>query len=722
ASVDSSSCWPPKFCKLDLEFHDGVRMAFTDPRRFGKIQFLDNPSTQVSGCSSVNSTLFPYYYYRAGAVLSVVRSVGMQQTSGTNTCFSTSTHLRRPGNLWLLGLGLRGLVSQLLEAQCWVLLALGWKSSSSSGLVGLLLSSSFSQGWGLFMIELTLLVLNSSTVTTLLGTLSVGLPLLGLSTTLRQACSTALAPHPPRVPMPALPENTTSCLRAPHCCWDTLAASSSNCMAHKAHNADDILGRTGDMAPSESHEPVSKLGFDVIAELPALPEFRARFGAYQKPGSVLRVKALLLDQGFTAGIGNWVADEVLYQARVHPEQLVADMPEPQVGLLLRLPLPPLLLPPPLLPPLQPLLLLLLLLPLTCCILAAGGGGPHRHQGGVPGMDCHMPGCGAGLASAALPLPLPLPLVGSAAGSASVRLLRLAGGGVLGPGSEAAGCVAAWLLRGACGGLRGATTGHHIRPRTGWWTGKRASMCNGKPVEFVTVGSRTSAFVPSLQRIITGTGLSKERPVRAGGRKSKASVEAALEADLAPGQMAAASLQAAVGAAGTTTSSNAKRARGKRLDAALPKTDSNQAERDAADLPGEAAGSMVVKAAGPDVQGPVGKPGIEAGARKRRPGPKPDPGGSEAKTMAVAAAAAVQAEAASAVVAKRVVVTLEGVEGAPAVMAPAPAEDLASQKRRRGGKAFSGAATAALGAKVPRRTTRVTRATAGADDQSVVTRL
>ncbi|KAJ9516644.1 hypothetical protein QJQ45_015186, partial [Haematococcus lacustris] len=74
---------------------------------------------------------------------------------------------------------------------------------------------------------------------------------------------------------------------------------------------------------------------------------------------------------------------------------------------------------------------------------------------------HLPGCGAGLALAALPWALPLPLVGSAAG-----LLRLAGGGVLGPGSEAAGCVAAWLLRGAWGGLRGATTGHHIMPRTG----------------------------------------------------------------------------------------------------------------------------------------------------------------------------------------------------------------------------------------------------------------
>ncbi|GFH21984.1 hypothetical protein HaLaN_19378, partial [Haematococcus lacustris] len=29
--------------------------------------------------------LFPYYYYRAGAVLSVIRSVCMQQASGTNT-------------------------------------------------------------------------------------------------------------------------------------------------------------------------------------------------------------------------------------------------------------------------------------------------------------------------------------------------------------------------------------------------------------------------------------------------------------------------------------------------------------------------------------------------------------------------------------------------------------------------------------------------------------
>jgi len=34
------------------------------------------------------------------------------------------------------------------------------------------------------------------------------------------------------------------------------------------------------------------------------------------------VKALLLDQANLSGVGNWVADEVLYQAKIHPEQSV----------------------------------------------------------------------------------------------------------------------------------------------------------------------------------------------------------------------------------------------------------------------------------------------------------------------------------------------------------------------------------------------------------------
>ncbi|GFH09113.1 hypothetical protein HaLaN_04200 [Haematococcus lacustris] len=83
------------------------------------------------------------------------------------------------------------------------------------------------------------------------------------------------------------------------------------------------------------------------------------------------------------------------------------------------------------------------------------------MGGLSRSRFHLLGCGAGLALALVGW------VGSAACSALVRLLRLADGGVLGPGSEAAAGVASWPLRGACGGLRGATTGHHIRPRTGW---------------------------------------------------------------------------------------------------------------------------------------------------------------------------------------------------------------------------------------------------------------
>lgn len=37
-------------------------------------------------------------------------------------------------------------------------------------------------------------------------------------------------------------------------------------------------------------------------------------------------------QSFTAGVGNWVADECLYQARIHPEQPAASLTAQQVRL------------------------------------------------------------------------------------------------------------------------------------------------------------------------------------------------------------------------------------------------------------------------------------------------------------------------------------------------------------------------------------------------------
>jgi formamidopyrimidine-DNA glycosylase len=37
------------------------------------------------------------------------------------------------------------------------------------------------------------------------------------------------------------------------------------------------------------------------------------------------IKSVLLDQSVVAGIGNWLADDVLYQARIHPERLASEL-------------------------------------------------------------------------------------------------------------------------------------------------------------------------------------------------------------------------------------------------------------------------------------------------------------------------------------------------------------------------------------------------------------
>jgi formamidopyrimidine-DNA glycosylase len=71
----------------------------------------------------------------------------------------------------------------------------------------------------------------------------------------------------------------------------------------------------------------AKQNTDALTELPPLPEFKAALA----PRSRAKLKALLLDQGFLAGIGNWVADEVLYQARLHPEQAAGEMGDEHVA-------------------------------------------------------------------------------------------------------------------------------------------------------------------------------------------------------------------------------------------------------------------------------------------------------------------------------------------------------------------------------------------------------
>lgn len=61
--------------------------------------------------------------------------------------------------------------------------------------------------------------------------------------------------------------------------------------------------------------PLSRLGFDPLHGLPT-----ARAMARRIAGRRVTLKGLLLDQSFAAGVGNWMADEILYQARLDPRR------------------------------------------------------------------------------------------------------------------------------------------------------------------------------------------------------------------------------------------------------------------------------------------------------------------------------------------------------------------------------------------------------------------
>jgi len=71
--------------------------------------------------------------------------------------------------------------------------------------------------------------------------------------------------------------------------------------------------------------PICDLGFDPILGMPSVEEYKLLFKKRKCP-----VKALLLDQSFNAGVGNWVADEILYQARIHPEQRTNTLIDEQI--------------------------------------------------------------------------------------------------------------------------------------------------------------------------------------------------------------------------------------------------------------------------------------------------------------------------------------------------------------------------------------------------------
>lgn len=88
------------------------------------------------------------------------------------------------------------------------------------------------------------------------------------------------------------------------------------------------FGKVRLQADPENNEPISKLGFDPILSMPDLATFSGMLAKQRRS-----VKPLLLDQSFSAGVGNWVADEILYQAKIHPEQKAASLDEAQCAAL-----------------------------------------------------------------------------------------------------------------------------------------------------------------------------------------------------------------------------------------------------------------------------------------------------------------------------------------------------------------------------------------------------
>ena len=90
------------------------------------------------------------------------------------------------------------------------------------------------------------------------------------------------------------------------------------------------LGRIRMRVDPLAEPPLSQLGFDPLYELPAPAEFRGRV-----QGRHVTLKGLLLDQGFAAGVGNWMADEILYRARLDPRRAASSLSTKEIDALRR---------------------------------------------------------------------------------------------------------------------------------------------------------------------------------------------------------------------------------------------------------------------------------------------------------------------------------------------------------------------------------------------------
>jgi formamidopyrimidine-DNA glycosylase len=83
------------------------------------------------------------------------------------------------------------------------------------------------------------------------------------------------------------------------------------------------------LAKDPLHEPpISNLGFDPLFNFPTA---KALYEILHKRKAPL--KAVLLDQSVFAGVGNWIADEILYQSRLSPYRAAVSLTPKEVSTL-----------------------------------------------------------------------------------------------------------------------------------------------------------------------------------------------------------------------------------------------------------------------------------------------------------------------------------------------------------------------------------------------------
>ncbi|KAI0903994.1 formamidopyrimidine-DNA glycosylase [Ustulina deusta] len=81
-------------------------------------------------------------------------------------------------------------------------------------------------------------------------------------------------------------------------------------------------------AEIRSNSPLVENGPDPVIDRKIFTEEYLR---KKMKGRHVPVKALLLDQAMISGIGNWVGDEILYQAELHPEQYSDDFSDDEIA-------------------------------------------------------------------------------------------------------------------------------------------------------------------------------------------------------------------------------------------------------------------------------------------------------------------------------------------------------------------------------------------------------